>query len=134
MPACPICHYAETRLWSAAKDFEYFTSEKTYDYFLCGQCRCLFIHPMPVAELRRIYPANYYSFVAMPRNAVTAVKEKLDARFFRQVLKKIGGSQLKVLDVGGGTGWLSTLLRHSDPRITTTQVVDIDKAARQQAA
>ena len=133
MPACPVCAHAHTQPWSTAKDYEYFTSDKTYDYFHCTGCDCIFIHPVPLAELHLIYPSNYYSFVTAKKNPVTAIKEWLDARYFRKLLKALPGGHLSVLDVGGGTGWLSTLLKKHEPRIGTTQIVDIDAQAGTQA-
>jgi hypothetical protein len=35
------------------------------------------------------------------------------------------------LDVGGGTGWLASIVKNIDPRITETQIVDIDGKAGQ---
>ncbi len=133
MPACPVCQNGETKPWSEASDYEYFTSEKSYTYFYCTACGCIFIDPVPEDELHLIYPSNYYSFVTAKKNAVTAIKEWLDARFFRRLLKKIPGDALKILDVGGGTGWLSSLLRKIEPRIRETQIVDIDAAAKARA-
>jgi SAM-dependent methyltransferase len=132
MPACPVCH-ADAKHWSTARDYEYFTSEKEYDYFHCDTCDCIFIDPVPISELSLLYPSNYYSFVTARKNLVTSIKEWLDARFFHQLLKKLPGKELNVLDVGGGTGWLSTLLRKHEPRIKTTQIVDIDAQAGRQA-
>lgn len=73
-----------------------------------------------------LYPPNYYSFATPNRNLVFRLKEWLDKRLFKKILQRIDGNTIKVLDVGGGTGWLSSLLKKTDGRIGVTQIVDID--------
>jgi hypothetical protein len=81
-------------------------------------------------QLDLIYPKNYYSFdEGGEKNVVIRVKEWLDARLLRKILRTIPGNTIRVLDVGGGTGWLSSLVRGIDPRITFTQIVDLDSRA-----
>jgi SAM-dependent methyltransferase len=133
MPTCPICSNSNTVLWSAARDYEYFSTGKTYEYFQCTDCGTLFIDPLPTDELAIIYPSNYYSFVTTKKNAVWRIKEWLDKRKLRSVLQGLKADEISVLDVGGGTGWLSTLVRQTDPRVKFTQIVDIDQAAKYKA-
>ena len=64
------------------------------------------------------------------RNFVTRVKEWLDQRSLKSLLESLPGKDLKVLDIGGGSGWLAGLVRRVDPRVSLTQVVDLDDAAR----
>ena len=45
----------------------------------------------------------------------------------------LSGSDLSVLDVGGGAGWELLTLRQSEPRIKRTQVVDLDPGAQELA-
>ncbi len=126
--ACPVCRETKSRLWSSAKDYEYFTSSKTYDYFHCNACDTIFINPIPVEELRTIYPSNYYSFKA-PKGIVVKLKEWLDKRLFKKILASIPGDSINVLDIGGGTGWLLNSIKKLDQRVNITQVVDIDPDA-----
>ncbi|MBE2230158.1 MAG: class I SAM-dependent methyltransferase [Chitinophagaceae bacterium] len=130
-PYCPVCRHPGTTHWAEARDYEYFSTEDNYQYYHCSRCGTLFINPIPADQLHRIYPSNYYSFVNGKKNPVTRIKEWLDRRFFRSVLRQIPGENLHVLDVGGGTGWMLDQLKKTDPRIRFTQVVDIDQAARQ---
>ena len=58
------------------------------------------------------------------------MKEWLDSRYFRRVLKQLPGNDVRVLDIGGGTGWLLDQVKDCDSRVTTTQVVDIDARAQ----
>ena len=127
---CPLCERRGT-IYCQATDIEYFTTSAVFDFYLCSDCDLLYIHPVPSDRLDQIYPANYYSFVeGRSRSIVIRLKEALDARAFRAFLKRIPGDSVKVLDVGGGTGWLAGLLRATDPRVKATQIVDIDPGAR----
>ena len=114
---CPLCERRGT-IYCQATDIEYFTTSAVFDFYLCSDCDLLYIHPVPSDRLDQIYPANYYSFVeGRSRSIVIRLKEALDARAFRAFLKRIPGDSVKVLDVGGGTGWLAGLLRDTDPRV-----------------
>lgn len=130
---CPVCHQQQISLWSKAKDYEYFSVEEEFSYYQCHDCRTIFIHPVPIDQLKKIYPANYYSFVNKGKNIVVRLKEWLDKRFFKKILKQLPGSSLRVLDVGGGTGWMLDVLKATDARIEFTQSVDIDEKARVEA-
>lgn len=127
--ACPVCGSHDTVLYATAKDHEYDSVPGTFTYLQCKTCISIFIHPVPADLLHRIYPPNYYSFQPGQKNLVHRLKEWLDKRFFKKLMSTLPGDQLSVLDVGGGTGWLSTLLRHCDARVQHTQIVDIDAGA-----
>jgi len=131
--SCPVCQSANTAHWSSAPDYEYFSVEGNFNYYTCRDCGTIFIDPVPVALLHKIYPANYYSFVNKGKNPVVRVKEWLDRRFFRKIIKQLPGDTLAVLDVGGGTGWMLDVLKRADQRIQFTQSVDIDPRAREGA-
>jgi 2-polyprenyl-3-methyl-5-hydroxy-6-metoxy-1,4-benzoquinol methylase len=103
--------------------------EDEFIYYGCADCRTIFIHPVPVEQLKKIYPANYYSFVNKPKNFVVRLKEWLDKRFFKKILKQLPAQQINVLDIGGGTGWMLDILKNTDKRIGITQIVDIDDKA-----
>jgi 2-polyprenyl-3-methyl-5-hydroxy-6-metoxy-1,4-benzoquinol methylase len=117
-------------VWSVAKDFEYFSVEDEFTYYSCANCKTIFIHPVPVEQLKKIYPSNYYSFVNKSKNFVVRLKEWLDKLFFKKILKQLPAQPINVLDVGGGTGWMLDVLKKTDKRIAHTQVVDIDVKAR----
>jgi SAM-dependent methyltransferase len=132
-PRCLLCG-GDATFYATATDIEYFTTPDEFRFFHCVACDILFIAPMLADRLDLIYPSNYYSFQQRrAKNIITRVKEWLDQRMFRRLLQKIPGSRINVLDVGGGTGWLLDILRDIDPRIATTQVVDIDAAAEREA-
>lgn len=129
---CPVCGQCDAEPFAEAQDREYCTSEKVYVYRRCRQCRSVFIDPPPVDRLREIYPPNYYSYDADSRGKSWAqsLKEKLDARMFKKLLGRIPGDELAVLDVGGGCGWLLSLLRSVSSRVAETHELDFDESAR----
>lgn len=126
---CPVCKTSHISTWSRAHDYEYFSVPGEYQYYHCEDCLTIFIHPLPVDQLNQIYPSNYYSFVSSSKNLVARIKEWMDNIHFKKILKHIQGDQLHILDVGGGTGWLLSNLKKTEPRISFTQVVDINEEA-----
>lgn len=113
-----------------AKDYEYFSVKDEFTYFNCADCNAIFIHPVPVDQLKKIYPPNYYSFLNKSKNIVVRLKEWLDKQFFKKILTQIPAKEISVLDVGGGTGWILSMLQETDQRISFTQIVDIDSMAK----
>jgi len=129
-PHCPVCQQKNIELWSVAKDYEYFSVPDEFSYYQCISCGAIFIHPVPLSLLKKIYPPNYYSFVNKGKNIVVKTKEWLDKRFFKKILAQLPGDSLCALDVGGGTGWMLDVLKATDNRISFTQSVDIDTEAK----
>lgn len=130
---CPVCKDHNIGTWSVAKDYEYFSVEQDFTYYKCAGCKSIFIHPVPSDQLKNIYPPNYYSFANKSKNIVTQIKEWLDKKFFRKILKQLEADEISVLDIGGGTGWMLDILKKTDSRISFTQLVDIDEEARKAA-
>lgn len=128
---CLICKNSENlKLWSQATDEEYFTTNKLFKYFYCGSCNNISIAPVPEKLLNIIYPKNYYSYsVSVKGSILENVKQYFDKKFFYSVLKKIQSKDISVLDVGGGSGWLLSLIKKFDKRVKYTQVVDLDEKA-----
>lgn len=131
---CLACGSDMGEHWAEASDIEYFTTDATYNYLRCCACDCLWIHPVPIAALAEIYPANYYSYASGGESVVVNIKNKLDKRFFRTLFRDIVGDSLRVLDVGGGSGTSLNLVRHADSRVSDTVVVDLDSGAQEVAA
>lgn len=123
---CTSCGSSNNKHYCIANDIEYFTSNNTYHYYLCSACEVLFIYPQPSDSLQKIYPSNYYSFNNETRSFSFSVKNLLDRLFFKKQLKQLPQKQLKVLDIGGGTGTLCDSIKKADNRIAGTQIVDID--------
>jgi len=97
----------------------------------CDSCKTVFIDPFPIDKINEIYPSNYYSFINIKKNFVTSIKEYLDKRLFKRVISKNKNETIKVLDIGGGSGWLLDLIKSLDSRVQFTQVVDIDTNAKE---
>lgn len=123
--SCPLCK-SQANWWCKQTDWEYFTTEEYFNYFKCTHCELLFIGLPPVDQLSTIYPPSYYSFVAPDKSIVFKIKEYLDVRLFRKIIKNIPGDSLNILDIGGGGGWLLNNIKHTDKRIASTAIVDID--------
>jgi 2-polyprenyl-3-methyl-5-hydroxy-6-metoxy-1,4-benzoquinol methylase len=132
-PPCLACGSRESSLWARATDGEYRATDEMFRYLRCAACGVLFIDPVPRSRLAEIYPSNYYSFANPSDSLVQRIKRRLDARLFRRLLRRVSGKSLSVLDVGGGAGWELSWLRDLDPRIRSTQVVDLDPGAEQTA-
>jgi len=130
---CPLCGSSNAQLWTEAEDIEYRTTPDRFHFYHCDRCRVLFIHPVPVDQLQRIYPPNYYSYNYRSASWVFRIKEFLNRRFLRHWSRKVPGEALSALDVGGGAGWNLTQLRQGDRRFQYTQVVDLDEQAAEQA-
>lgn len=128
-PYCPVCKQHNTSIWSVAKDYEYFSTPDEFTYYHCNDCKTIFINPIPVEQLKKIYPPNYYSFVNKSKGIVAGLKEWLDKRYFKKNLRQLNVPAINVLDVGGGTGWILDVLKKTDSRIAFTQIVDIDEKA-----
>lgn len=129
--ACPICNGTNTTPHAVVEDVEYFTSTQKVSYDRCNDCAILFVSPMLYDRLDEIYPKDYYSFVSAGSiGLVQKVKQALDRRMFRAITRQVPGEKLAALDIGGGSGWLLDAVKAVDPRVTTTQVVDIDPGAK----
>jgi SAM-dependent methyltransferase len=129
-PRCLASGSVSSEAWADVWDAEYLT---TSDHFLqrrCLECGALFIDPVPADRLAEIYPPNYYSFSTERRpSLVQRIKDALDRRLFRRVLRQLSGAQLSVLDVGGGAGAQLDAVRACDARVRFTQIVDFDARA-----
>lgn len=128
--ACPVCQSADATLFAQARDFEYFTSEETYQYLECTHCGAVYLNHPPIDRLNEIYPSNYYSYVSRQEGFFESVKQWLDGRLFKKSLDQIPGDGLSVLDVGGGAGWLLSLVRKLSPRVVQTHEVDVAESVR----
>jgi 2-polyprenyl-3-methyl-5-hydroxy-6-metoxy-1,4-benzoquinol methylase len=135
MPApstCFLCGKSDYKYWSTSTDVEYYSTADDYEYYECQNCKLLQISPVPVDKLYAIYPSNYYSFVANKKTVVDNIKEWMDKNLFKKLLRDLKGN-IKVLDVGGGSGWLLNVIKSITDRVAFTQVVDLDKNAEQLA-
>lgn len=129
---CPACGGAVSRPFAVARDVEYHTTREEFHYLVCGACGVVFLPQPPIDRIAEIYPRNYYSYRAEGPSSswIRRVKDRLDARAFGRLLRGVPGDALKVLDVGGGTGWRLSLVRAACPRVVETHEVELDDRAR----
>src|ERR1051325_1888295 len=122
MMACPVCEARDVELFATAYDKEYLTSDEPYRYLNCRSCTAVYLESPPADRLGEIYPENYYSYGEVQESTTVTerVKSWLDGRMLRRVLNRVPGEKLRVLDVGGGSGWLLTTARQVCDRITET--------------
>jgi len=133
IPRCLNCGERDSELWASMSDVEYFSLDGKFCFYLCHACGVLYIDPCPNDKLTEIYPENYYSFGHTLDSPVYRIKQWLDRRLLRKILRDIPGETVSALDIGGGTGWQLNLVRKIDSRINFTQVVDIADKAECQA-
>ena len=131
---CPCCESSISEIWAIAQDYEYLaTKEEKFNYRQCQNCDTIFLEAMPINRLSTIYPSNYYSFLEQPTGFIHKIKGLLDQLFFRRILKSIPGDSIRALDIGGGTGWVLDSISSIEPRLSLSQIVDIDPDAQQLA-
>ena len=133
MAECLACKSRDVTHWATAQDVEYHAVPDSFDYVRCSACDTVSIVDPPVARLREIYPANYYSFSEDGQSPIERVKSWLDRRAFAKLFARVPGEKLAALDVGGGAGWMLSLARAVEPRLTRTMVVDLDGEAEARA-
>ena len=133
---CPICTSARSTLLANVRDIEYQTSLKDYYYYQCDKCKIVYLNNPPTDELNLIYPKNYYSYldvndnISVPRKLVWKVKEFIDLKLLKRLLKRLNVNAPTVLDVGGGSGYLLSLIKKYNPMIRETYIVDFDEGSK----
>jgi len=135
IPRCPVCASPQVRFFAWARDVEYYTSDESYAYLECALCKSVFLESPPTDQLDKIYPSSYYSYGSnrQKTSLTERVKSFLDARLFQRLLGQLPGEDLRVLDVGGGVGWLLSTIRKVNLRVNATHEIDINERARSAA-
>ncbi|MBU4285007.1 methyltransferase domain-containing protein [Patescibacteria group bacterium] len=139
---CPLCGSWEREVISSGREHEF--KDTTQDLFFvvkCKNCDLVYLNPRPdKKELDIIYPKNYcchneqYSEINTKRNFLVRLKNYLNHCLgfpsrIRQVLKLIPKqSQIKILDVGCGSGGALDVFRESCRGALTTGI-DFDERA-----
>lgn len=130
MPTCPLCQEPKTTLLAEVQDLEFFTCDDFFQYYNCSSCDAIFIYPFPVERLGEIYPDQYYSFQDHKPSFLERVKNSLDRSLFKKITDPLPGKSIKVLDVGGGGGFILDNLKLACPRVKETTVVDLTTTAQ----
>jgi SAM-dependent methyltransferase len=131
---CPVCKTRNSTFFARARDAEYFTSSEDYTYLRCNECLTVYLQNPPIDRLNEIYPQNYYAADGdFNESFLYKIKDSLEKRMFRKILRRIPGGSISALDVGGGYGWMLNTVREADPRVKETFVLDFDDSSRQKA-
>ena len=131
---CHVCARPLDDVWASATDIEYGATRERFRYLLCPRCDALSIDPLPADRLAEIYPETYYSFSSggsgdARYGVVGRVKRWLDSRAYRKALDLVDEPAPRILDVGGGTGDISSGFVEASGNRARATVVDIDDAS-----
>jgi 2-polyprenyl-3-methyl-5-hydroxy-6-metoxy-1,4-benzoquinol methylase len=132
---CCVCDQKEATKIGAGRDFEYDTSDDSFNAMQCSSCGLVYLNPRPsVAEFETIYPANYHAFDFSEENfgIVHKIRSRLEAK---RVLSWCKGlpSNAKILDVGCGDGFHLELLKNYGDKNWSLEGIDIDERAVEMA-
>lgn len=121
---CIVCDSTK-RIWLACgTDYEYGTTDIKFNFYQCLDCFLIYIDPIPdESTIDTIYPANYYSYQTHNYNKFIKFMRgrQLDGKVkkFLNKSKKINNTNdLKVLDIGCGSGDLLMAFRRFNPNIS----------------
>src|SRR5262245_41950336 len=133
---CPVCKASDAVIFARARDIEYFTTTETFTYLRCNRCSVVYLESPPIDRLHEIYPKNYYAADDtgdFNKSFLYRIKDTLEKRMFRKILRNIPGDSISAMDVGGGFGWMLNTVREVDPRVTETFILDFDGSSRRKA-
>lgn len=132
---CCVCDSGDAVKIGGGKDFEYRTSDDSFDAMQCASCGLVYINPRPdVSEFETIYPANYHAFDFSEDDfgIVYKIRSRLEAK---RVLSWCAGlpDEARILDVGCGDGFHLDLLRNYGNKNWCLDGIDIDERAVEMA-
>ena len=131
---CLACKSKNLEFLLKAKDFEYFSTDQEFSYFKCKDCEAISIDPPPINELNIIYPKTYYSFDEQKEDVVQKIKRYLESLMFKKLIREIPyNKDIKILDIGGGTGWMLKNISLAIKELVQGTIVDIDVKAKKTA-
>jgi SAM-dependent methyltransferase len=133
--ACVVCSEQSHTVEASGTDYQYATTDQSFDWCKCSQCGHFYINPVPTeAALGVIYPdtlKNYAAFDTKPGLGFR-VKSWLDARQLRALTQDIP-SGARLLDVGCAAGMLLDLARRHCPNFSELEGIEISEAAAARA-
>jgi len=128
MNQCPVCKGSSFENWGLARDVEYRTSTKTFEYLVCNSCDSLVLPDPPKDYLAEIYPANYYTCDANS-GLVGLIKSKIDRRMVGRWLNQFSNmakiQNFHMGDFGGGSGYFAEICLKIEKKISA-EVIDFD--------
>ena len=132
---CPLCNNERNKLFSVVKDVEYLSGKEDYKYYNCSSCEAIYLDNPPIDKLNKIYPDNYYSFNENKKNnflrkLLEVIKYNFDKLLFKKYLNRLDFKFIECLDIGGGSGWLSSIVKKLDNRVMSTTIIDLEKSSK----
>lgn len=132
---CCVCDREDATKIGVGEDFEYRTSDDSFNAMQCNSCGLVYVNPRPsVSEFETIYPSNYHSFDFSEENfgIVHKIRSRLEANRVLSWCKKLP-DDAKILDVGCGDGFHLDLLKKYGNKNWSLDGIDIDKRAVEMA-
>lgn len=132
---CCVCDHEKASKIGAGADFEYGTSDDSFNAMQCDSCGLVYLNPRPdVSEFATIYPANYHAFDFSEENfgIVHKIRSRLEAN---RVLSWCAGlaDDARILDVGCGDGFHLELLKKYGGKNWLLEGIDLDARAVEMA-
>lgn len=132
---CCVCDHENAKIIGAGSDFEYRTSDDSFDAVQCDSCGLIYLNPRPdVSEFQTIYPSNYHAFDFSEENfgIVHKIRSRLEAN---RVLSWCKGlpDDAEILDVGCGDGFHLELLKKYGSENWRLEGIDLDARAVEMA-
>lgn len=132
---CCVCNHTDAEEIGEGFDFEYRTSDDSFNAMRCNSCGLIYVNPRPDAsEFETIYPANYHAFDFSEENfgIVHKIRSRLEAR---RVLSWCADlpENARILDVGCGDGFHLDLLKKYGDKNWILEGIDIDERAVEMA-
>ena len=132
---CCVCDSADADKIGAGADFEYRTSDDSFDVMQCNSCGLVYLNPRPaISEFKTIYPSNYHAFDFSEKDfgLIYKIRSRLEAKRVLSWCENLPAAA-RILDVGCGDGFHLELLRKYGSKTWRLEGVDIDKRAVEMA-
>jgi 2-polyprenyl-3-methyl-5-hydroxy-6-metoxy-1,4-benzoquinol methylase len=120
---CVVCHSRQAVPEARGKDYLHRTSDQEYQFCRCLGCGHLYLDPRPtIAEIGRIYPADYATFTkrfGRSDSLFARLKDRVLLGRFDSLSAGLPAS-MRLLDVGCGDGRFLLALRRRFPTAALT--------------
>jgi 2-polyprenyl-3-methyl-5-hydroxy-6-metoxy-1,4-benzoquinol methylase len=127
---CPLCGRDNSKIVASGIDSEYQTSQQSYNFIECGNCRLIYLKTRPkISEAATIYPVTYHSvnkYSPLHSNdKVDGVRENLDRKRCRDLLSVLQPGDT-VLDIGCGDARMLKVFKKFGPDNLNLVGIDIN--------